>query len=273
MKRLAVIVLACAVVALPSCKNQGKKKAAKAEGAKTEQVSKAEQLVTEDLKINFQALVESVGKMKKAPFLKSGSTIELTDKEKMVKPDYLIDPAVANGLVTLTQKYRVAAMLSADKMLAKLYGMPSDAIDGAIRKLVIDINDPAVKVYAESYEKAEDETALLTKLMNDEYDAGRTNYFWELSSAYLVEELYICTRNLDKFMPMFDDESASEVTYNFVCVHEGINQLVKFYPEMQSLNEILAPLYVINAINVEQLRKQLTELKGAIEVVRASFLK
>ena len=272
MKKLAVIILACAIIAVPSCKNQGKKKAAKAEEAATEQVSQAEQYVTEELKINFETLLESVKKMKKAPFLKSGNTIELTDKEKMVKPDFLIDPEKANGLVTLTQKYRVAAMLSADKIIAKLYDMPQDAYNAAIKKLIVDINDPAVKSYAESYETAEDETALLSQLMNDEYDAGRANYFWELSSAYLVEELYICTQNLDKFMPMFDDESASEVTYNFVCVHEGIKQLTEFYPEMNSLNEILDPLYVINAISVEQLRSQLTELKGEIEVVRNLLL-
>ena len=71
---------------------------------------------------------------------------------------------------------------------------------------------------------------------------------------------------------MFDDESASEVTYNFVCVHEGIRSLIEFYPEMESLNTILDPLYVINAINVEQLKAQLIELKGEIEVIRTALL-
>ena len=271
MKKLAVIVLACAIIALPSCKNQGKKKVAKTETA-TETVSQAAQYATEELKVNFETLLESVKKMNKAPFLKSGNNVELTDKEKMVKPEYLVDPAVANGLVTLTQKYRVAAVLAADEIIAEMYDMSVDSYEAAIKKLIVDINDPAFKSYAESYGKAEDESALLSKLMNDEYDAGRANYFWELCAAYLVEELYICTQNIEKFMPMFDDETASEVTYNFVCVHEGIKQLVEFYPEMKSLNEILDPLYVINAINVEQLRAQLIELKGEIEVIRAMLL-
>jgi len=268
MKKIAVIILACAIIALPSCKNQGKKKVAEAEAAAQEQMSQKEKYLTEELKINFENLIESVKKMNKAPFLKSGETIELTEKEKMVKPDYLLDPAVANDLVTLTQKYRVAAMLGADKLISEMYDMPVDGYEASLKKLVLDINDPALKTYVEKYAKAEDENAVLVQLMNDEYDAGRPNYFWELASAYLVEELFICTQNIDKFMPMFDDQSASDITYNFICCHENIKQLIEFYPEMQSLNEILDPLYVINAINVEQLRSQLLELKGEIAVIR-----
>ena len=41
---------------------------------------------------------------------------------------------------------------------------------------------------------------------------------------------------------------------------------------MESLNTILDPLYVINAINVEQLKAQLIELKGEIEVIRTALL-
>ena len=47
MKKLTVILLALAVVVLPSCKNQNKKKAAQ-EAGKTE-ISENEKLVTEEL--------------------------------------------------------------------------------------------------------------------------------------------------------------------------------------------------------------------------------
>ena len=84
--------------------------------------------------------------------------------------------------------------------------------------------------------------------------------------------MFILTRNIDKFMPMFTDETASEITYNFVCVHDGLTKTVNATPEMASLNEILEPLYVINAINVEQLRSQLEELKDEVEVARKALL-
>jgi hypothetical protein len=42
---------------------------------------------------------------------------------------------------------------------------------------------------------------------------------------------------------------------------------------MESLNTALEPLYVINAISVDQLKSQLTELKGEIKAVREYLLK
>lgn len=275
MKTYHVILVAAALmVVAPSCKNQNKKAKAQEETAAAmdeTQVSNAEKLLAEDLAINMEKLLESVKQTKGVlPCVKQGtSNVQLTDKEKMVKPDYLFDPAEIDNLQTLVQKYRVFSILAVDKEIARLYDMPVDGYDAAMAKLSADINDPALKAYIEKVNAGEPAEELLNEFMTKSYKEGRANLYWEAVSAMLVETVYVASRNINKFIGIFDDQSASDVTYNFICVHEGINSLIQFHPEMESLNEILGPLYVINAINVQQLKDQLIELKGEIAVVRA----
>lgn len=273
MKKSAIIILLAAVmVAMPSCKKAASKKAQTT--AQTEVVSTQEQIETEALKISLQNLAESVKKMKALPFLyEKNGKIQLSNKEKMVKPDYLVNPSAANNMVSLSQKYRMAAMLSIDKVLAGLYEMPVDEIDGALSKILVDVNDPALQEFAENIAASEDAGKNIGTFFDKEIEASRANFFWETATAGLVEQVYVLTKNMDKFLPLFDDESAENVTYNFVCVHEGLEKMIQFYPEMESLQTILKPLYVINAISVSQLRDQLLELKGEIEVVREALLK
>lgn len=273
MKRFSVILLAVLLVAVPSCKNQKK-----AQAAKQYDLSSAETIVSEELKVDVGNLVESAKKMKRMPFVEktADGKFVLTQKEKMIKPDYLVNPSFANDLVTLSQKYRTVAMLGIDLMITNIYEMPNTEYKEAINKLLLDINDPALTDYAGldwSLISEEEQSECLGEFIDEEYEQGRPNFFWEGVAASLVEQLYICTRDVNKFMPMFTDEVAADVTYNFVCVHEGLIQMIKLYPEMTGLNAALEPLYVINAISVEQLREQLLQLKGDIEAARAYLLK
>lgn len=274
MKKLTVILLVAAMVIIPSCKNQNNKKAQK-EAEKTE-ISEKEQLITEELKVNLQNLTESAKRLKKIAFIqkRTDGSFTLTDKEKMVKPEYLLDPALANNLVTLSQKYRAWQMFNVDKVVCDMYDMPVADYDAALQKISIDLNDPALNEFKDAdWNDNEALKASLDKFIDAEYESGRAAFMWDSVAASLVEQLFVITQNMDKFLTLFDDQAAADITFNFVCVHEGIMSLIEFYPEMEGLNNALMPLYVINAISVDQLRDQLTELKGEIEVVRAYLLK
>lgn len=277
MKKLTVIVLALAMVILPSCKNQGKKAA---ENAETPDLSTKEAIINEEVKAEMNALLESIKQMKGVPFAakdKNGKIV-LTEKEKKVKPDYLLDPAAVNNAVTLQQKYRLGGVLAVDLLLSNAYDMPGTELKEALAKLLVDVDDEAFTIFAstpwvdENGNYDETQTAL-SDLAEAEFEAGRANFFWETTAASLVEQVYILTRNIDLFLQMFDDQTAADVTFNFVCLHEGMTKMIEFYPEMSSLNEVLEPLYVINAMDKAQLKDQLTELKGSIETARAALLK
>ena len=266
MKKIAIILLAAAIVALPSCKNR---KNVNNQEAKDYTEATAEEINEEELKVNMAALIESAKKIKPVPFVKAtqDGTLVLSEKEKMVKPDYLLAPESANNLATLYQKYRAVGMFTADKNIANMYGMPITAYNEAIFKLLTDINDPALKdFYTLPSIDIESDREAFGIFVDEEYDA------WDGTAAGLVEQLFVLTRDVDKFMPMFTDELASDITFNFICVHDGLTKMVEAYPEMESLNEVLTPLYVINAITVEQLRTQLLEVKADIENARAFLL-
>ncbi|MDO5320762.1 MAG: hypothetical protein Q4F39_00045 [Bacteroidia bacterium] len=271
MKKFSIILLA-ALLVVPSCKNQNKN----TEGEQSQEPLTAEQILSEELKINAANLAESAKKMKRIPFAAKNAdgTFALSEKEKMVKPDYLLDPAVANNLISFTQKYRVIAMLGADLMITNLYEMANTDYKNAINKLLVDLNDDALNQIASIDWSMENDYFQedFDTFVDEEYAAGRQNFFWESAAAFMVEQVYILTRNIDKFMPMFTDETAADVTFNFVCVHEGIVQMIANYPEMSSLNEVLEPLYVINAITVDQLKEQLMSIKSDIEAARAFLL-
>ncbi|MBQ0053629.1 MAG: hypothetical protein KBS89_04120 [Bacteroidales bacterium] len=267
MKKFALLLLAAAMVVMTSCKN------AQNSEENSQEVSLQEQYLTEDLKIQVQGLAESLQNLKHFPGINifredSVTKFELTPKQKMLKPDFLLAPNVADNLVNLTQKYRAVGMLSVDYTTAQLYDMPVDEYKAALTKLDTDINDPAFKALGEDTFNSID----IMAFYDAEVEAGRTNFFWEIIAASAVEQVYIMTQKMDLFLPAFDDKTASDVTYRFILVQEGIKALIPYHPEMESLNEVLEPLYVLNAINVEQLMNQLVELKGEIEVARQKLL-
>lgn len=275
MKKISILVLAAALVLVPSCKNNNKANKTQQTGIDYGEAT-IDQLTSEELKADMAMLIESAKKIKMVPFAKANSEgkIVLTEKEKMVKPDFLISPDAAKGLVTLSQKYRAIGMLTSDKSIAELYSMSVADYNKNIFKLLTDINDPALTdFYTLPSLDIESNREAFSIFVDEEYEAGRINYFWEGVSAGMVEQIYILTRDVDKFMPMFTDGLASEITFNFVCLHDGLTKTVNASPEMESLNEILEPLYVINAITVEELRSQLVSVKGDIEVAREKLLK
>jgi len=276
MKKSLVLLLAIALVVLPSCKN--KKQKAEEPTPATEQIdfSDKEQVASELVKVETQNLIEAASKIKPAPFAsaKQDGRITLTAKEKLVKPNYLLKPDVIKGLVTFSQKYRAISMLAVDKAIADLYEMNANDYNNAILTLLTDLGDEAISIFASTpWIDLETSKDAMKNLAEDEYAAGRQCYFWEGVAAILVEQIYVITRNIDKFMPMFTDETAADVTFNFICLHEGLKSVVAMNPEMESLNQSLDVLYKIDAISVDQLRSELLEIKDEIVVIRESLLK
>lgn len=267
MKTITLLLVAATMVLVCACGNNPGKKKTEAKESVEEQYIKA------DLKIKLDSLVKEMGRLSTPVIVDiQNGKLTLTDKEKRNKPSYLLPASKADEAVTLNEKYRAVAMLSADMTIAELYGMPVDSYKQAISKLLVDINNPALTVGGTEGQSTESLETKIQKFYDESVKTGTANLFWETIVAGTVEQLYIITQNIDKFMPCFTDETASEVSYRFILVHEGIKSLIPYHPELEQLQTILKPLEVINAINVQQLRDQLLELKGAIETARGQLL-
>ena len=147
--------------------------------------------------------------------------------------------------------------------------MPTEDYDKTITKLVADINDPSFKAIENAQTIFE-----TTQTLYDEMEKnGRINYFWQLASAALVEELYIANQNADKFLSTFDDEAASNVTFRIILVLDAINRLAEYDPEIKPIADAVAPLEVLNATTVDEFKKQLAEAKDNIAAARSALVK
>ena len=220
--------------------------------------------------MHVDSLASEVGKLKQLPFLQKDNegSFKLTKEEKQVKPDYLLNPSVAENATTLAEKYRVMAALEVDKSVAKLYEMPLEDYDKAITKLAADINDPSFKVL-ENSDAAETPQALYDA-MNEN---NRINYFWQVAAASLVEQIYCASKNSDKFLAAFDDDAAANTTFRVVLILDALNRLSEYDPDIKPVAEALATLDTLNATTVTELKAQLAEAKEQIEAARKALTK
>ena len=267
MKKLTIFAVAIAAIAFTAC--GGKKGGQTTEVA--DSVKSFEQAqVEEKIKVELDSLAAEVGKMKSLPIVQTDDNgIKLTDQEKQVKPDYLIDPAAAEKATTLAEKYRMISALSVDKSIATIYDMPTEAYEAAVNKLVADINDPSFKEI--------DDASTIFETGQKLYDAmdknGRINYFWQLVGASLVEEIYVLTQNTEKFITAFDDESASNITYRIILLSDAVNRLASYDSEFEPIANAIKALEPLNATTVAELKTQLTQTKEKIAEARASLIK
>jgi hypothetical protein len=265
MKKLTILALAAIVFA--AC---GGNKSANTE-AETDTLKSFEQEQIEaSIKMHFDSIAAEFSKMEQPKFVKETKDgITLTKEEKQVKPDYLLAPAIADEATTLAEKYRIISALSVDKRIANLYEMPVEDYEKAITKLAADIDDPSFKVI--------DNAGSLFETSSELYDAmnqnGRINYFWQIASAALVEQLYVVSQNKEKFLSTFTDETAANVTFRIILILDATNRLSQYDPEIQPIATALAPLEHLNATTVDELKAQVDDMNDEIKAAREALVK
>ena len=267
MKKLSVLAIAFAAIAFAAC---GGKKSAQAVEDIDSLKSFEQQQIEASIKRHFDSIAADLGKLEQLPFLQEGENgVQLTKEEKQVKPDYLLAPSVADEAATLSEKYRIMSALNVDRKIASMYELPTEDYDKAITKLAADIDDPSFKAI-DNANTLYETTTTLYDAMNEN---GRINYFWQLASAALVEQLYATNQNADTFLSVFNDEAAANVTFRIVLILDAVNRLKQYDPEIAPVADAIAPLDVLNATSVSELKAQLAEAKDKIAAARAALIK
>ena len=267
MKKLSVLAIAFAAIAFAAC---GGKKSAQAVEDIDSLKSFEQQQIEASIKMHMDSIAAEISKMKQPTFIQEGNGgLSLTKEEKQVKPEYLLNANVIEEANTLAEKYRLLSALMVDKKIAALYEMSLDDYDKAIAKLSADINDPSFKA-VEDTNTLYETTTTLYDAMNEN---GRINYFWQLAAAALVEQLYVVNQNSDKFLTVFNDDAASNVTYRIILLLDAVKRLEAYDPEIKPVADALAPLNVLNATSVAELKTQLANAKEQIEAARKALVK
>ncbi|MBQ4388229.1 MAG: hypothetical protein II822_11585 [Prevotella sp.] len=267
MKKLTIFAVAFAAIVLAAC--GGKKSANNAEEADSLK-SFEQQQIEASIKMHFDSIAAEFSKLQQPSFVQENNGgLTLSKEEKQVKPDYLIDAAAAENAATLAEKYRILSVLNVDKKIASLYEMPTEDYDKAITKLAADIDDPSFKVVEDNNTLFETSSALYDEMNKN----GRINFFWQLASAALVEELYVANQNADKFLSTFNDEAAANITFRIVLILDAVNRLSEYDADIKPVAEAIAPLEALNATTVAELKSQLAEAKDNIIAARKALVK
>lgn len=229
-----------------------------------------EQQIKAGMSVQLDSLTAAWLRLEKSPLRVSieDKTVTLSDDEKKVKPDYLINPAdIMDKLESLSLKYRAMVVMGLDKTVADLYEMP-DTYSEPLSKLAAEVNDPGVSYVMEHGENSSED---LSKYYEIEEQNGRANYFWESAATAIVEQVYLMTKNQDMFLKNFTDKDAEDITYRIVLLIDAYEELSDYNLELRKLYNVLLPLEAIDAITVDQLRDQLNQIKAQVEQARATL--
>ncbi|MDD4919511.1 MAG: hypothetical protein PHX94_02230 [Bacteroidales bacterium] len=273
MRKIAIALLFASALILGACGNTASKK--KDAGTKSD-VSLQEQYLTQDLIIKIDSLIAGFQQLGVMPHMKAidEGTLVLTDREKRVKPTYLMPLARVNELITLNQKCRALAVYAVDREIAQLYEMPLEEYDKVIAQLMVDTDNVSLMEGAEIKVEvnALDVNSWIVTMGEEQLGKEQMHLFFETIAAGIMESLYITSLDIPRYITYFNDQTASEVSYRFLLVVEGIKSLMPYHPELESIRGILEPLNVINAINVKQLEEQLNTLAVVIADGRNKLL-
>lgn len=263
MVKVFYVVAAFALLGLASC---GNKKTDLANAQEDSAIAFVQSELKDEIIQELDSLLNEISACKSPSFVKSGtSTLTLTDEEKKVKPEYLVDPKNAVNASNLSEKYRILTVLRLDRNIAELYDMDTTEYDIAISKLLSDINDPAFKA---SFDDTKKDKAEIESLYAAEKEVGRINYVWECIATTNVESLYILSKNVDKLTSTLDDETVANISKRLSHILISVNTLDDYDSDFKPVSESLNLLKDIKATTVVDLRKQLDEQKSNIENAR-----
>ena len=232
MKKYYLFIALAMVAAMSvSCKNNNKK----LQKANAEVVEAAKTVLADDV----LATIDEYGQI----YLDECSNYDiqefiaahLTDEEKLVKPDYLLDPAQTSGLVTKSQKFAALAILSSERTIREAYGMPVEKSVEAQARLALDINYPFHNNELKDL-KTSDKIRRFYEVCKER---GELAYFWKLNSAFMTEFLYLMVYNPDLFLNNITDEQWSSFRKRYDSFLSTVRILAKYDEEIASIVNII----------------------------------
>jgi len=234
MKRtltLFACVAACCAM-MVSCKN------AKTAEPTQEEIQAQKVALADSVLTQIDALAEQLSDASSNSF--RFKLMELTDAEKIVKPDYLLDPSVAENLVTKSQKVNALAIYAMEMGVREIYGMPTEEANAAIVKLAAEINHPIDFDYLTSDVPVSDKIRREYEICKER---GDITYFWKFQYAIVTEMSYLLIMNPDLFSNKITDEKMKAYDQRVNALHLAIEELAQYDEEMASIFECSNKLY------------------------------
>lgn len=246
MKRIFIYTSLVLVAALAlSCKNNAKED----DFANEELAEAAKLFLTEDIMKTLdemaQICINESNVFDVSDIISSG----LTEEEKLIQPDYLLNAEQTKDLVTKTQKVNALAILTTERYIRKAYDMPIVETDKAISRLMLDLNHPI----SADENKELSPSEKVKRIYEQCKQHGDLVYFWQFNFASINELNYIIAQNPDIFFRNITDEQYASLLTRFKTTVNAVRTLAQYDPEVekavilfdqnrkyQDINEVLA---------------------------------
>lgn len=164
------------------------------------------------------------------------SELELTEKEKLVRPEYLLDLSASNDFVTKSQKVNAMAIYAVERGIKKIYNMPLEDTKQTIAKLAAELNHTFDIEYLQS-------DSPLSEKIESEYEVckerGELAFFWRFQHAVFVETTYLLAQNPELFFSRISDEQYQAFHESAVKRIDVIMELAKYDEEMAMLKSFI----------------------------------
>ncbi len=226
MKRSFLLAITLVMVLAVSCKNT--KKLTPEEAAMVEE-TKVE-LSEEVLATIDQLAADYIELCKKTDF-----TVTHSDQQKMVKPDYLLEPSFAQTLLSKSQKYCGLAVYTAERVVRKEYDMSTEEVDNVIAKLLVDINCP---VNMDDYNNLP-ASEVAQKFYEDFKERGELDYFWKFTFAAQTEICYLGANTPKPEVSPITEEQYYYFAERFEKMFSALKILAEYDQEAAAIIDIL----------------------------------
>jgi len=193
-------------------------------------------------------------------------SIELTENEKAIKPDYLLDPAIANQLVTKTQKVNAFAIYAIESVIRDIYNMPVDDVKEVMSKLAADINHPIN--FETIYDNGISPSEKVRQLYKNCKESGDLAYFWQFENAIMREVDYLLAKDTDLYFSHIpEDAMHSYAIKGWTYFFDAIKTLAPYDEEIAMVLNTVDP-WAVSVDNEEITAKYYSTLEQTKESYR-----
>jgi len=204
------------------------------------------------------------------------NALDLSEQEKLVKPDYLLEPSFANTLVTRKQKVAAFAIYIVELGVRSAYGMPVKDVKDVIAKLALDVDHPI------DFDLLNSDTPP-SESLKETYEIckerGDVAYFWLFHNALILEINYLLSCNPELFFSKFTDaeiastqESIKSVINAFQALSSCDGEMSRIWGIMSQDCQTIGHEVLSGPLTQETAIKFYTDNKAACSVIREHML-
>lgn len=275
-KSYLLIALAVVAAMTVSCKNSNSKKSEKQAETK-DIVDAAKVIFADDVLATIDQLAETYITSAEPGDILSQVVSDLNDKEKLLKPDYLLDPTETYNLLTRKQKINALGIMLPERIVREAYGLPLDEFKAAAARLMADVNFP---ISMDMVNKEIPFSERVKKAYEVCKERGDLSYFWQFEFAVITSTLYLVSQNPDLFLRNVTEEQYLAFDKRFRSLRSALLELAKYDEEIAGVVEILDKNKATSNEELDKLcssfdgfKQQIVDSKYIYAASRAEMLK